>query len=260
MDILWLLTDRYRSASMGGMTSLKGKRALVTSGSRGIGAAIVRQFLDSGADVVTTARTATDETPDGARFIEADVRTRAGVSALAESAVDILGGVDILVNNAGAGRVHLTGPAGIPDEDWQDSLDINFLSSVRLDSLLLPQMRERRSGAIVHISTAAVLTPAGPMLHYVSAKAALDTYSRGLALAAASDGVRVNIVAPGNVSTPGANFFRSHFGDPAPDTAPLGRIGQPDDVAGMVSFLVSDQAAWITGRWFIVDGGEFPAA
>jgi NAD(P)-dependent dehydrogenase (short-subunit alcohol dehydrogenase family) len=244
---------------------LSGRRALVTGGSRGIGAAIVRRLLDAGATVLTTARSATADVPDGALFVEADVRRPQAVAELARIAVDRLGGVDILVNNAGAGQVYTDGTQAIPAHEWQDALDINFLSSVWLDAAVLPAMRERRSGVIVHISSAVVHEPPGPFLHYAAAKAALNTYSRGLALEQAPYGVRVNAVVPGHVATPGADVARQSFADAAgvelaevTSDIPLGRIGHPRDIAEMVAFLVSDRASWTTGRAFTVDGGGSP--
>lgn len=244
---------------------LKGKRALVTGGSRGIGAAIVHQFLEAGAEVLTTARSATSTVPEGAAFVEADVRTRAGAEALAAAAQEVLGGVDILVHNAGGAQPYKDSSA-IPDEVWQDALDLNYLASVRLDSLLVPGMRERRSGSIVHISSAAVLTPVGPFLHYTAAKAALENYSRGLALELAPLGIRVNTVSPGRTTTPGGEATREQWAGlsvapgetNANDTTPLGRDGRPDDIANAVLFLVSDRTSWLTGRNLVVDGGEFP--
>jgi len=245
-----------------GTQELKGKRALVTGGSRGIGVAIVRQLLDAGAEVLTTARSATSTVPEGATFVEADVRTRAGAEALAAAAREVLGGVDVLVHNAGGASPYKDASA-IPDEAWQDALDLNYLASVRLDSLLVPGMRQRRSGMIVHVSSAAVLTPVGPFLHYVAAKAALETYSRGLALELAPLGIRVNTVTPGRVATPGGEATREQWArldaGPGPNnTTPLGRDGQPDDIANAVLFLVSDRASWLTGSNLVVDGGEFP--
>ncbi|MCR6485844.1 oxidoreductase [Amycolatopsis sp. OK19-0408] len=236
---------------------LKGKRAVVTGGSRGIGAAIVRQLLEAGAEVLTTARSA-DAVPDGAGFVAADVRTRAGAESVAAAAQD----VDIVVHNAGGARPHRNA-LGIPDDEWLDALNLNYLASVRLDSLLAPGMRDRRSGAIVHVSSAAVLTPVGPFLHYTAAKAALENYSRGLALELAPFGVRVNAVTPGRVTTPGGEATRELWadlnGDPgATGTTPLGRDGQPDDIADAVLFLVSARAAWLTGSNLVVDGGEYP--
>lgn len=252
-----------------GSLELKGKRALVTGGSRGIGAAVVRHLLDAGAEVLTTARSATSTVPEGATFVQADVRSRAGAEALAAAAEEKLGGVDVLVHNAGGTRPYEGTPA-IPDEEWQEALDLNYLAAVRLDSLLVPGMRERRSGAIVHVSSAAVLTPeVTPFLHYTAAKAALEIYSRGLALELAPFGVRVNTVSPGRVVTPGGDATRERWaevaarmGVPADQgdgpIVPLGRNGLPDDIANAVLFLVSGRASWLTGRNLIVDGGEFP--
>jgi NAD(P)-dependent dehydrogenase (short-subunit alcohol dehydrogenase family) len=248
-----------------GTRELAGKRALVTGGSRGIGAAVVRELLDAGAEVMTTARSASSPVPEGATFVEADVRTQAGAEALAAAVQKTLGGVDILVHNAGGARPHKAASA-IPHEEWQDALDLNFLASVRLDSLLAPVMREQGSGMIVHISSAAVLTPLGPFLHYTAAKAALENYSRGLALELAPAGIRVNTVSPGRVTTPGGEATREQWAQLAPEPAqvnaddptPLGRDGQPDDIAHAVRFLVSDRAGWLTGSNLIVDGGEFP--
>lgn len=248
-----------------GTRELAGKRALVTGGSRGIGAAVVRQLLDAGADVLTTARSAPDDVPEGGSFVAADVRTRAGAEELAAAVRATLGGVDIVVHNVGGARPYKDS-AAIPDEEWRDALDLNFLASVRLDSLLVPGMRERRSGAIVHVSSAAVRTPVGPFLHYTTAKAALDNYSRGLAMELAPYGIRVNAVSPGRTATPGGEATRAQWaglaGAPAQvnadDTAPLGRDGRPEDLANAVLFLVSERAGWLTGSNVFVDGGEFP--
>ncbi|MQY22321.1 oxidoreductase [Nocardia macrotermitis] len=246
-----------------GNKELAGKRALVTGGSRGIGAAVVRQLLNAGASVLTTARSATNSVPEGAEFVTADVRTRAGAEEIAEAAQQKLGGVDILVHNAGGARPQL-GSASIPDDEWLDALNLNLLAAVRLDTLLTPAMRDRNSGAIVHISSAAVPTPVAPFLHYTAAKAALENYSRGLAVELASSGIRVNVVSPGRTATPGgaetrdqwARIFPSSGTGLAPEV-PLGRDGDPDDIAAAVLFLLSGRASWLTGSSLVVDGGEF---
>ncbi|MFJ5519141.1 oxidoreductase [Streptomyces griseoluteus] len=246
-----------------GTSELKGKRALVTGGTRGIGAAIVARLLESGAEVLTTARSEPDALPEGVRFAAADVRSREGAEELAAAAVDVLGGVDVLVHNAG-GASPYESAIGIPDEVWLDALNLNLLASVRLDALLAPAMRERGSGAIVHVSSAAVPVAFPPFLHYTVAKAGLENYSKGLAAELAPAGVRVNTVTPGRVTTPGGEATREQWAklDPTQNgevsLVPLGRDGQPDDIARAVLFLVSDQASWVTGSNFVIDGGEFP--
>ncbi|TGN74793.1 SDR family oxidoreductase [Streptomyces bauhiniae] len=243
--------------------NVKGKRALVTGGSRGIGAGIVRRLLDEGAEVLTTARSAAGTVPEGASFVAADVRSREGAQELAAAAVDVLGGVDILVHNAG-GASPYESALGIPEEVWLETLNLNLLASVRLDALLAPGMRERGSGAIVHVSSAAVPVAFPPFLHYTVAKAGLENYSRGLAAELAPAGVRVNTVTPGRVTTPGGEATREQWArlDPSQggevSLVPLGRDGVPDDIARAVLFLVSDQASWVTGSNFVIDGGEFP--
>ncbi|MGW4285498.1 oxidoreductase [Streptomyces sp. NPDC004673] len=246
-----------------GTPELKGKRALVTGGTRGIGAGIVARLLEAGAEVLTTARSAPDEVPEGVRFVAADVRSRQGAEDLAAAAVDVLGGVDILVHNAG-GAVPYESATAIPDEVWLDALNLNLLASVRLDALLAPAMRERGAGAIVHVSSAAVPVAFPPFLHYTVAKAGLENYSKGLAAELAPAGVRVNTVTPGRVTTPGGEKVREQWArlDPTQvqeeSVVPLGRDGLPDDIARAVLFLVSDQASWVTGSNLVVDGGEFP--
>ncbi|NKY42824.1 oxidoreductase [Nocardia cerradoensis] len=246
-----------------GTPDLAGRRALVTGGTRGIGAAVVRRLLAAGAEVLTTARSATGTAPDGARFVPADVRTRAGAEALARAASETLGAVDIVVHNAGGARP-FAGSSAIPDEQWQDALDLNLLAAVRLDALLTPGMRERGAGAIVHISSAAAPVAFAPFLHYTAAKAALENYSRGLAAELAPFGIRVNTVSPGRTATPGGETTREQWaqlgtaGDGATATVPLGRDGRPEDIAEAVAFLVSDRAGWLTGSGLVVDGGEFP--
>lgn len=243
---------------------LTGKRALVTGGSRGIGAAIVRQLLEAGADVLATARSTAYTPPDGAAFVTADIRTEAGTQALAQAAHETLGGVDVLIHNAGGAQANADASAlSISTEDWLDALDLNLLASVRLDRLLVPAMRDQGSGAIVHISTGALLPPVPAFAHYQAAKAGLETYSRALAAELAPSGVRVNALAPGRTATPGGEATRKRWasddaGSGAVDTPPLGRDGRPEDIANAVLFLVSDRASWITGTHFNVDGGEYP--
>ena len=256
----------FRTISPPDATEFAGKRVIVTGGSRGIGAAIVQRLLDGGATVVTTARNATDDTPKAATFIPGDVSTLAGVQAFAAAALNELGGVDVVINNAAAARTHLGGISSIPDEEWLDALDLNYLSAVRLNNALLPALREAGTGGvIVNISSSAALTPVPPLAHYGAAKAALNAYGKALAAELAPDGIRVATIMPGNVLTPGADAIRQNFAEAlgvslADTTAgvPLGRPGDPRDIAEAVAYLASDRAQWVTGVSLIVDGGELP--
>lgn len=237
-----------------------GRRALVTGGSRGIGAAVAQRLIDGGARVVTVSRSSHEQTPKDSTFIAADLRTTEGINAAVAAALEVLGGLDILVNNAGAAQVHLDG--NISDEEWLDSLSINFLAAVRTTNAALPALQAAERAAIINISSNATVTPAPPLLHYAAAKAALDVYGAGLAPALAPK-IRLNTVTPGPVETPGGTAILEEIGvamgtsaEGIRSTLPMGRGGDARDLAEMVAFLASDRAQWITGENYKVDGGQ----
>lgn len=249
---------------------LNGLRVLVTGGSRGLGAATARRFATAGATVVTASRTAPPEDFD-AGFIPADLRSEEGVAELGRRVLDEVGGIDVLVNNAGAA----TGPTPTlerSDASWLADLEINLLSSVRLDRALVPGMVERGSGVVVHVSSIASRLPQPADASYAASKAALNAYSRELATAVGEHGVRVVCVLPGFVATEGAVDHLQQRADSqgiAVEDAkqrivdrlnvPMGRPGEPEDVAEMIAFLASGRAKWLTGAQFRVDGGIIPA-
>ncbi|MFE2749678.1 SDR family oxidoreductase [Streptomyces scopuliridis] len=249
--------------------SFDGLRVLVTGGSRGLGAATVRRFVAAGATVLTASRTRPEE-DSGATFLAADLSTQQGVAELGRRVVEQVGGVDVLVNNAGAASA----PAPTlsrSDESWQADLEMNLLSAVRLDRALVPGMAERGSGVVVHVSSIASQLPQRTEASYAAAKAALNTYSRELATEVGEHGVRVVCVLPGFVVTDGATAHLKHMAEKQGITAeevtqqivdhlnvPMGRPGDPEDVAEMIAFLASGRAKWLTGAQFRVDGGIIP--
>jgi NAD(P)-dependent dehydrogenase (short-subunit alcohol dehydrogenase family) len=240
-----------------------GKRAIVTGGSRGIGAATAQRLIDAGAKVVVTARNRHAETPEEAIFIEGDIRTKEGVEAVTKAALQALGGLDILVNNAGAARVHLPNSEAISDDEWLDSININFLSAVRVTYSVLDALKESKSGVIVNVSSGGRIPFGGPLLHYGVAKAALNNFSEGLAKELGPLGIRVNIVTPGPIITPGGDDIRktitSAMGitdEQFYSTVPLqGRAGTSEELAEAIVFLASPRASYITGHNQFVSGG-----
>ncbi|PKR46082.1 oxidoreductase [Streptomyces sp. EAG2] len=249
--------------------SLDGLRVLVTGGSRGLGAATVRRFVAAGATVLTASRSRPEE-DSGATFLAADLSTQRGAAELGRRVVEQVGGVDVLVNNAGAASP----PAPTlsrSDESWQADLEMNLLSAVRLDRALVPGMVERGSGVVVHVSSIASQLPQRTEASYAAAKAALNTYSRELATEVGAHGVRVVCVLPGFVVTDGATAHLKHMAEKQGMTTeevtrqivdhlnvPMGRPGDPEDVAEMITFLASGRAKWLTGAQFRVDGGIIP--
>jgi NAD(P)-dependent dehydrogenase (short-subunit alcohol dehydrogenase family) len=239
-----------------------GRRALITGGSRGIGAAVAQRLLDGGAKVAVVARSRHEQTPNGAVLIQGDLRSKSGAEAVGAEALKVLGGLDILVNSAGAARVHLPGIEAISDEEWLDSLNVNFMSAVRLTGSVLTALKASK-GAIVNISAGGVTPFGGPLAHYGAAKAALNNYTQSLAKEVAPLGVRVNIVTPGPVYTPGGDEVRKTLTSAMGitdeqffSTVPLtGRGGTAEELAEMVVFLVSGRASYVTGHNHFVTGG-----
>jgi NAD(P)-dependent dehydrogenase (short-subunit alcohol dehydrogenase family) len=181
------------------------RRALVTGGTKGVGAAVVEALHDAGVQVAATARSAPPQPAEGVRFVAADLSTAEGASAVARSVLEQLGGIDILVNVLGGTGAPSGGFAALDDTEWLKELNQNLMPVVRLDRALLPSMIAQGSGVIIHVtSIQRVLPLPESTIAYAAAKAALSTYSKALSKEVTPKGIRVIRVAPGWVETEAA--------------------------------------------------------
>lgn len=250
----------------------KGKRILVTGGTLGTGKAMTERLRRGGARVIVTARQAPAHSLAD-HFVAADVTTQEGVAKVADYVQATMGGVDMIVHNVGGSSTPGGGFAALTDDLWQQELSLNFLSAVRLDKLLLPGMIEQKKGVIIHISSIQRILPLyESTLAYAAAKAALTTYSKGLSKEVSPKGVRVMSVAPGWINTENTVNFLQRLADSGGITTeqakqnvmaalggiPIGRPNEPEEVAELVAFLLSDRAACINGTEYVIDGGTVP--
>ena len=247
------------------MNRLSGKVAVVTGGNAGIGEAIAKAFAREGASVVITGRRQGEldrvvndilQAQGQAVAVAGSVTDELSAQEAVRRAVQQFGQLDILVNNAGVGdfgkRLH-----EINDTTWAQVLDVNLTGVFRMTRAVLPQMLKQGRGAIVNISSVASLVGLPTLSAYAASKGALDALTRALAVDYAKDGIRCNVVNPGLIDTPMAaplmgnpeqlNPILSHY--------PIRRPGKPEEVANLVLYLASDEAAWVTGGTFPLDGG-----
>ncbi len=247
------------------MSRLRGKVALITGGNAGIGEAIATLFAQEGAAVTITGRR-----KDRLERVIGEIGQRGGRAlAVAGSVTDethareavaqtvrTFGRLDILVNNAGIGdfgkKIHET-----DDATWQRMLDVNVTGVFRMTRAAIPEMLKAGGGAIINISSVASLVGLPMLPAYAASKGALDALTRAIAVDYAAQGIRCNVVNPGLIETPMAESLLS---DPARTTEVLrqyliARPGKPEEVAKLVLYLASDDASWVTGGTFTIDGG-----
>ncbi len=234
--------------------SLDGKTALVTGASKGIGRAIAQELAAAGASVVLGYRSGKDEAEAlaaelGGRAIQADVSNAADAARLVEEAGDL----DVLVNNAGLTRDGLL--ARMSDDDWQTVIDTNLASVFYTCRAVTRPMMKKRAGAIVNISSVVGVHGNWGQTNYAASKAGIIGFTKSLARELGSRNVRANVVAPGYVKTQLTEVLPEEATAAMLQATPLGRLGEPEDVAGAVRFLCSDAASFITGEVVLVDGG-----
>jgi 3-oxoacyl-[acyl-carrier protein] reductase len=234
--------------------SLEGRTAVVTGASRGIGKAIAAELAGAGATVVVGYRSGTEEAEAvaaeiGGRAVQADVAEPEDAQRL----VDEAGEIDILVNNAGVTRDGLL--ARMSDEDWQVVLNTNLGGTFNTCRAASRGMMRRRGGSIVNVSSIVGLHGNPGQTNYSASKAGIIGFTKALARELGSRGVRANVVAPGYVSTRLTNELPEELRNAMLANTPLGRFGEPEDIAGAVRFLCSDAASFVTGEVLLVDGG-----
>jgi 3-oxoacyl-[acyl-carrier protein] reductase len=254
--------------------ALKGKVALVTGGTQGLGRSIAEALAAEGMTVSICARNAQQVIAVGAEVGAISARA-AGLGPVDHCVGDVtdagtmqkwiehiggrFGGIDVLVNNAGAARPGALGE--LPESAWREQFDLNLFAPVRLARLVAPYMEQRGGGSIINIGSIYGREAGGP-LTYNASKAALHSFTKMLAREFAPKSIRVNTIAPGSILAPGGNWERRFKENPAFERdfisheMPAGRLGRPDEVAYAVVMLASPRASWITGACIPVDGGQ----
>ena len=244
------------------MSDLQGKIALVTGASRGIGKAIATQLAAQGATVIGTATSeggadAITEylAASGGKGMKLNVTEEGAVDALIKAINEEFGAVEILINNAGITRDNLL--MRMKDEEWQAIIDTNLTAIFSLSKAVLRGMMKKRCGRIVNVGSVVGSSGNAGQANYAAAKAGVIGFSKSLAREVASRGITVNVVAPGFIDTYMTKALSDEQREAIFKDIPANRLGQPEEVAATVAFLVSDGAAYISGETIHVNGGMY---
>ena len=241
------------------MFQLSGKTALITGASGGIGSAIAKNLSQQGAHVVLHGTRAgrleelASEIGSNVSVVTANLSDRDAVGGLVAEAAKATGAIDILVNNAGITRDNLF--MRMKDEEWDDVLEVNLTSSMLLCRSAIRAMMKVRWGRIISISSIVGVTGNPGQTNYAASKAGMIGFSKSLAAEVASRGITVNIVAPGFIETPMTDELTDEQKQKLLANVPAGRLGSSQEVAAAVSFLASEEAAYMTGSTLHVNGG-----
>ncbi len=243
---------------------LKGKRVLITGGSKGIGEGIAKAFVDEGASTAVTARNLEDleKVRDslGVKIYQADLLNENERALMFESFLRDFGGIDILVNNAGGSSGGKAMETAL--QDFQKAMTLNYFSAVHLSQLACSAMKNQGGGGSIVNITSIFGRESGGKITYNNAKAALISFTKGLADEVIKDGIRVNSVAPGSILHPTANWHRKLQENPVEinefveRNISAGRFGNVEEIADVVAFLASERASWVVGATLNVDGGQ----
>ena len=241
------------------------RSAIITGGTRGIGLAIARRFVDDGYDVLITyqrdeesANRAAESLGDGDGRVEvlaADIATAEGAAATIEAGLAHFGKIDVLVNNAGITRDTLV--MRMSETDWDAVVDTNLKGAFLVSKAVLRPMMRQRHGRIVNLTSVVGQVGNAGQANYAAAKAGLIGLTKTMAKEVGSRNITINAVAPGFIQTRLTEVLKDEQKAAILSQTPLGRFGQPEDVAAGVAFLASDDAAFITGHVLTIDGGLF---